>query len=146
MISGVKYRDPLQASEMTELRWIFRSTRLIARELGLPSYMCLSPPTIRRTRCVSVLDSLMSQRKKWYRLFLPLGKACFETKNMVSVPSTCLEERRDLPPPCDRRKNSLAVEISQGSFSGPDRRVWREDLAPVMVSITAAAVATMGHG
>ena len=37
MISGVKYRDPLRASEMTEFRWIFRSTRLIAGELGLPS-------------------------------------------------------------------------------------------------------------
>ena len=40
----------------------------------------------------------------------------------------------------------LAVEISQGAFSGLDRKVWGEDLAPVMVLITAAAMVTMGRG
>ena len=65
---------------------------------------------------------------------------------MVSVPSISLEGRRDLPPPCAKRKNSFDVEISQVTFLGPDRRVWREDLAPVMVSITAAAVETAGCG
>ena len=40
----------------------------------------------------------------------------------------------------------LEVEIYQVAFSGPDRRVWREDLAPIMVSITAEAVETMGRG
>ena len=44
--------------------------------------------------------------------FLPLGMACLETKNIVSVPSTRLERRQDLPPPCDKQKKLLAVEIS----------------------------------
>ena len=78
--------------------------------------------------------------------FLSLGMVCLETKNMVSVPSTSLEECQDLPPPCSRRKKLFVVEISQVDFSGPDRRVWIEDLAPVMVSITALAVATPGSG
>ena len=72
--------------------------------------------------------------------------ACLETKNILLVPSTRLEGRQYLPPPCARRKNLLAVEISQVTLSGPERRVWREDLAPVLVSITEAAVATMGQG
>ena len=41
---------------------------------------------------------------------------------------------------------SLAVEIYQVAFSGPDRRVWRENLAHVKVSITVAVVETMGCG
>ena len=65
---------------------------------------------------------------------------------MVLVTSTRLEGRQDLPPPCARRKNSLAVVISQVAFSGLDHRLWREDLAPVMVLITVAAVAIMGRG
>ena len=40
----------------------------------------------------------------------------------------------------------LAAEIYQVAFSGTYRRVWREYLAPVMVSITAAAVEIMGRG
>ena len=63
---------------------------------------------------------------------------------MVLVPTARLEGRRDLPPTCSRRKNSFVVKISQVALSGPDWRVWREDLAPVMVSITAAAVARTG--
>ena len=47
---------------------------------------------------------------------------------------------------CSRRKKNLAMEISQVAFSGPERRVWRDDLALVSVSITEAAVATMGRG
>ena len=78
--------------------------------------------------------------------FLSLGMVCLETKNMVLVPSMCLEGRQDLPPLCAKRKNSFAVEISQVDFLGPDRRVWREDLAPVMVSITTAEVETTGRG
>ena len=78
--------------------------------------------------------------------FFPLGMACLETNNMVLVTSTSLEGRRDLPPPCARRKKLLTVETSQVAFSGTDRRVWREDLAPVMVAITVATVATMGCG
>ena len=65
---------------------------------------------------------------------------------MVLVTSTRLEGRQDLPPPCARRNNSLAVEIYQVAFLGTDRRVWREDLAPVMVLINAAAVEKMGYG
>ena len=65
---------------------------------------------------------------------------------MVSVLSTRLEGRRDLSPPSARRKNSLAVEISQVAFSGLDLKLWREDMAPVMVMITAEAVAKMGRG
>ena len=41
--------------------------------------------------------------------------------------------------------NSLEVDISQVAFSGPDRRVRRDYLAHVMVSITAAVVSTMGY-
>ena len=65
---------------------------------------------------------------------------------MVLVLSMCLEGRRVLSPPYAKRENSFAVEISQVSFSGLDQRVWREDLAPVMVLITATAVATVGCG
>ena len=43
-------------------------------------------------------------------------------------------------------ENTLAVEISQVACSGPEQRVWGEDLAPVMVSITEAVVATIGRG
>ena len=71
---------------------------------------------------------------------------CLKTKKMVSVPSMHLEGRRDLPPPCAKRKNSFAVEIYQVAFWGPDRRAWREYLEPVMVSITAAAVEKTGSG
>ena len=62
------------------------------------------------------------------------------------VPSTFLEGRQDLPLPCARRKYLLAVEISQVAFSGPEWRVRREDLAPVLVSITAELVAITGLG
>ena len=78
--------------------------------------------------------------------FWSLGKVCLETKKMVSVTSTRLEGRRDLPPPCARHKNSFVVEIYQVALSGTNWRVWREDLAPVMVSITVAAVARTGRG
>ena len=57
---------------------------------------------------------------------------------MVLVPSMRLDRRRGLPPPCAKRKNSFAEDISQVAFSGPDRRVWREYLAPVVVLIAAA--------
>ena len=65
---------------------------------------------------------------------------------MVSVPSISLEGRQDLPPTCARQKDLFAVEIYQVAFGGLDRRVRREDLSPVMVSITAADVAKMGSG
>ena len=87
----------------------------------------------------------MSQTKLVHVVFLPLGIACLETKNIVLVPSTRLDGRPDLPLPCVRRKSSLEVEISQFAFSGTELRVCREDLAPVLVSITEAAVAMMGR-
>ena len=65
---------------------------------------------------------------------------------MVLVLLMCLDGRLDLPPPCAKRENSFAVKISQVAFSGPDRRVWREGLAPVDVLSTAAAVSTVGRG
>ena len=43
-------------------------------------------------------------------------------------------------------ENLLPVEISQVVFLGPERIVWKEDLAPALVLITAEAVATMGRG
>ena len=69
-----------------------------------------------------------------------------DTKKMVLSPSMCLEGIRDLPPPCAKRKNSFAVEIYQVDFLGTDWRVWREDLVPVMVSITASEVENTGRG
>ena len=71
---------------------------------------------------------------------------CLDTKKMVSVPSMCFEGRQDLPLPCAKQEKSFAVEISHVAFLGKDRRIWREALSPVMVSITAAAVATAGRG
>ena len=65
---------------------------------------------------------------------------------MVSVPSMCLEGRRYLPLPCAKRENSFAVEISIVALLRMDRRVWREELAPVRVSIATAAVAKAGRG
>ena len=78
--------------------------------------------------------------------FLPLGVECLETKKMVLAPSTSLEGRRDLSQPYSRQKTLLVVEISQVAFSGPEQKVWREDLVPVMVSIPAAALVTTGRG
>ena len=57
-----------------------------------------------------------------------------------------LDGRRDLPPPCAKRKNSFAVENSQVALSGTERRVWRDDLAPVDVLMTAAEVAMARFG
>ena len=71
---------------------------------------------------------------------------CLETKKMVLVPLIRLDGRHDSPPPCAKRKNSFAVEISQVALSVLDRRVWREDLAPVDVLMNAAAVAMTGLG
>ena len=44
------------------------------------------------------------------------------------------------------RENSFAVEISQVALSGPERKVWREDLVPVDMLMTAATVAIAGFG
>ena len=57
-----------------------------------------------------------------------------------------LDGRRDLPPPCAKRKNSFAVDISEVDFLRPERRVWREYLAPVDVLMTAAMVIMVGFG
>ena len=46
---------------------------------------------------------------------------------------------------CQAEKN-LAVESSQVTFSWQEKRVWRDDLAPVLGLITAAAVAMTGRG
>ena len=88
----------------------------------------------------------MSQKKLAYVFFLFEGIVCLETKKMVLVPLMRLDGRRDLPPPCAKRKNSFAVEISQVALSVLDRRVWREDLSPVDVLMNAAAVAMTGLG
>ena len=69
---------------------------------------------------------------------------CLEKKKMVLVPLMRLDVRRDLPPPCAKRKNSFAVNISQVALSGPDRRVSTEYLAPVDMLMTAALVVTTG--
>ena len=63
---------------------------------------------------------------------------------MVLVQLMRLGGRRDLLSPCAKRKNSFALEISQVDLSGTDRRVQREDLAPVDVLMTASAVAKAG--
>ena len=53
---------------------------------------------------------------------------------MVLVPLMCLDGRRDLTPPCAKWKKSFAVEIYKVDLSGPEQRVWREDLDSVEVS------------
>ena len=78
--------------------------------------------------------------------FLFVEMVYLETKKMVLVPLMRLYGRRDLSPPCAKQKKSFAVDISQVALSGQDRRVWREDLAPVFMLITAAAVETAGRG
>ena len=88
----------------------------------------------------------MSQTKLAYVFFLFESIVCLETKKMVLVPLMCLDGRRDLTPPCAKQKNSFAVEISQVALSRTEQRVWREDLAPLDVLITTAAVATAGRG
>ena len=65
---------------------------------------------------------------------------------MVLVLLMRLDGRRALPPTCAKRENLFAVEISQVAFLGPYRRVWREDLDPVVVLITASAVEMVGRG
>ena len=79
-------------------------------------------------------------------IVLLLGMFCLETKKSVLVPLTHYERRQDLPLSCARRKNTFAVEISQVAFSGPERRVWRDKFALVLVSITRAAVEMLGRG
>ena len=69
-----------------------------------------------------------------------------EKNKIVLVPPTRLEGRKNFPLPCTRRNKYLAVEISQVDFSGSEQRVWGEDLAPLLVSITTEAVAKMGQG
>ena len=88
----------------------------------------------------------MSHTKLAYVIFVFGGIVCLETKNMVLVPLIHLDGRRDLPPPYAKRKNSFAVEISQVALSGTERRVWRDDLAPVDVLMTADALAMSGFG
>ena len=65
---------------------------------------------------------------------------------MVLVPLMFLDRRRDLPPPCAKRKKSFAVEIYQVALSGTEWRVWRDDLDPVDALITVAAVEMSGFG
>ena len=65
---------------------------------------------------------------------------------MALVPLMRLDGRRDLPPPCAKRKKLFAVDIYQVALSGPDQRVWSEDLAPVYVLINEAAVEMTGRG
>ena len=65
---------------------------------------------------------------------------------MVLVPLMRLDGRHDLPPPYAKRKNSFAVKIPQVALPGPDRRVWKEDLAPVGVFFTGAVVVIAGRG
>ena len=71
---------------------------------------------------------------------------CLETNKMVLVQLMHLDGRRNFPPPCAKRGNSFAVEIYQVALSGPERRVWREDLAPVDVLMTVVAVKMAGFG
>ena len=71
---------------------------------------------------------------------------CLDTKKMMLVPLMRLDGRRDFLPPCNKRKNSFAVEIYQVALSRPEQRVWREDLAPVDMLMTADAVAMVGFG
>ena len=71
---------------------------------------------------------------------------CLETKKMMLFPLMSLDGRRDLLPPWAKQEKSFAVEIYQVALSGTDRRFWTEDLAPVVMLITAAAVETAGHG
>ena len=77
--------------------------------------------------------------------FLVFGGGVLRYKEDGIVTFNMFGGGQDLPPPCVRRKKSFVVEISQVSFLGTDQRLWREDLAPVMVSITALAVPTTGR-
>ena len=63
------------------------------------------------------MESLISQTKLAYVFFFE-GIVRLETKNMVLVLLMRLDGRRDLPPPCAKRKKSFAVEISQVALSG----------------------------
>ena len=78
--------------------------------------------------------------------FLFEGILCLETNNMVLVPLMRLVVRRDLPPPCAKRKKSFAVEISHVALLGTEQRVWSYDLAPVGVLMTAPVVSMAGFG
>ena len=88
----------------------------------------------------------MPHTKLAYVIFLFEGIVFLDTNKMVLVLLMRLDGRRDFPPPCAKRKNSFAVEISQVALSGLDRIFWREDLATVDVLMTASAVAIAGFG
>ena len=61
-------------------------------------------------------------------IFFFEGIVCLETKKMVLVPLMRLDGRRDLPPPCAKRKNRLLLRFPKllcwgrsGEFGG---RIW----------------------
>ena len=87
-----------------------------------------------------ILGELDVTDKVGIYIFLLDGIVCLDTNKMMLVPLIRFGGRRDLPPPCGKWKNSFSVKISQVALSGPDRRVWREDLAPVDVLMTASMV------
>ena len=78
--------------------------------------------------------------------FLVFGGGVLRYKEDGIVTFNMFGGGQDLPPPCVRRKKSFVVEIYQVALLGPDQRVWREDLMPVMVLITALAVPATGRG
>ena len=88
----------------------------------------------------------MSKKKLAYIVFLFERIVCLETKTMMLVLLMRLYGMLDFLPPCAKWKNLFSFVISQVALSGPTRRFWREDLAPVDVFMTAAAVATSGFG
>ena len=70
--------------------------------------------------------------------------ACLETKKYCVGAFNSFVEETGFPSTLCQAEKLLAVEIPQVAFLGPERRVWRENLAPILVSITASAVAMTG--
>ena len=66
--------------------------------------------------------------------------ACLETKKYCVGAFNSFVEETGFPSTLCQAEKLLAVEIPQVAFLGPERRVWRENLAPLLVSITVAAV------
>ena len=84
------------------------------------------PLTVSRVQRFLDLFSMMSQTRRPYSLFLPLGTTDSFSKKMVLVPSI------QLPTPCASRPSLLAKDFLQISFSLPFMR-WRYSWAWMVI-------------
>ena len=99
-----------------------------------PSNSSLSPPTVRRTRWVSVLCGLIYAKMWQYVTVLPLGNLPLGMKKIMLFPFGMR-----VPTPRDSLPRSLVNAFIHTYDSGPCRIFLFSCDIPVMVSMTALA-------